>query len=264
MQFTDTHCHLNFTSFDDDRLQVIERARQAGVLHILNPGIDLESSLAAVQLSEQFRELYSAVGVHPNEGGAWTNNALKVLRELAVHPGVVAIGEIGLDYYRDRAPRKVQQAVFREQLELAGELGLPVVIHNRQAGEDLIRILEEWCQDLAKVRSGLAERPGVLHSFSEDLAFARKAIELKFRIGITGPVTFKNAASLHALVAGISLEWLLIETDAPFLTPHPHRGQRNEPVHVRLIADKIAAVREQAVEVVAAATSQNAARLFLW
>jgi TatD DNase family protein len=264
VQLSDTHCHLNFTAFDVDRPQVIERARKAGVTHILNPGVDLGSSRAAVSLTEEHAEIFAAVGVHPNDGAGWQAESLVELRALARHPKVVAIGEIGLDYYRDRTPQDVQKRIFRQQLELAGELGLPVIIHNRQAGEDILVILAEWRQSLSRAGSDLASRPGVLHSFSENLAFAERAAQLNFYIGITGPVTFKNAAELCTTVAGVSVEKLLIETDAPFLTPHPHRGERNEPAHVRFVADKIAEIHKKTPDFIAAATSQNAARLFNW
>jgi len=266
----DTHCHLDFNLFNEDREQVLERARQAGLLHILNPGIDLASSRLAQKLAETYDSVCAAVGVHPNDSLTWEEasptggGTLQALRELAARPKVVAIGEIGLDYYRERAPHAVQQAVFRRQLDLAAELALPVVVHNRQASADVLRILAEWQSGLAKSGSPLADRPGVLHSYAGDLVTARQAISLGFLIGITGPVTFKNALDLQKVVSALPLESLLIETDAPFLTPHPHRGQRNEPAYVRMVAEKIAFLHNRPVSVVAETTSANASRLFNW
>lgn len=264
MILADTHCHLNFTTFDEDRAAVLERARQAGLRKILNPGIDLTTSQAVVELAEAHAEVYAAVGVHPNEGANWDNATLSSVRSLATSQKVVAIGEIGLDYYRDRVSPQVQKRIFQMQLELAGELELPVVIHNRQAGKDVMNLLENWCLQLAHNSPGLAARPGVLHSFSEDFSLAQRAAELNFFIGITGPVTFKNAPVLEKVVAEMPPSVLLIETDAPFLTPHPHRGQRNEPAYVRFIAEKIAAIKSMTPDTIAAKTSENADRLFNW
>ena len=185
---------------------------------------------------------------------------------------VVAIGEIGLDYYWDSAPHDLQKNVLREQLDLAAELGLPVILHMREARDaphgncaaDLLQILEEWVAGLRSGKSPLAERPGVLHSFSGSLETARAAMQLGFYIGVTGPVTFENARSRQEIVAALPLERLLIETDAPFQAPHPYRGKRNEPAYVRLIADKIALLHSCSLEEVAAVTSENAGRLFAW
>jgi TatD DNase family protein len=261
---TDTHCHLDFQLFDEDREEVLARAVKAGINFILNPGIDLASSRAAVVLAEAYPQVYAAVGVHPNDSLTWDTGTLDELRELISHPKVVAVGEIGLDYYRDRAPRDLQQRVFRQQLTLAGESGLPVVIHNRSATSDILGMLSEWHAELQKAGSPLAERPGVLHSFAEDSEAARLALDLKFCIGITGPVTFRNAPKLRQTVASLPLDRVLIETDSPFLTPHPHRGERNEPAYVRFVAEKIAELHEQSPEAVAVVTGANADRLFRW
>jgi TatD DNase family protein len=266
---TDTHCHLNFNSYDGDRAEVIERARTAGVLRILNPGIDLDSSIAAVELAREFSEVYAAAGFHPNDTGRMSSRAMEELQELIVtekqkQGKIAAVGEIGLDYYRDRAPREVQKQCFRQQLALAQEMSLPVIIHNRQASEDILSILEEWQIELTKAASPLAERPGVLHSYAGDLETAQAAIRLNFYIGITGPVTFKNARDLQTVITALPLSRLLVETDGPFLTPHPHRGERNEPAHVRLIVEKIAALHNTTPTGVAEVTSANARNLFNW
>ena len=260
----DTHCHLDFNSFDADREQVVRRAGEAGILRIVNPGIDLQSSRAALALAGDYPAVYTAVGVHPNSAATWETDSLQALRELAGMEKVVAIGEIGLDYYRQHASRDVQRRVLLSQLDLAAECGLPVILHCREAFADLLAILAEWHATLAAAGSALIERPGVLHSFSGDEAEAAAALELGFMIGLTGPVTFSKAVSLQRLARSLPLEKLLVETDAPFLAPHPQRGRRNEPAYVRLIAGKIAQLREQPLEAVAQATSANAARLFNW
>jgi TatD DNase family protein len=262
--FVDTHCHLNFDSFENDRQEVLERARQAAVRRILNPGVDLASSRAAVELAQSNEQVYAAVGVHPNDALSWNEGTIDALEELAEHPKVVAIGEIGLDYYRERAPRDLQMEIFGQQLLLAERVGLPVVIHNREATADILGMLEEWQMGLMATSPMLADRPGVLHSYSDNEANAMQAIDLNFFIGITGPVTFHNAPELQHVVTALPIERLLTETDAPFLTPHPHRGKRNEPAYVRIITEKIAQLRELPVEIVAEITENNAGRLFNW
>jgi TatD DNase family protein len=272
MVLTDTHCHLDLHNFDEDRATVIERAEKAGLVRILIPALSVTSSLSTIKLTELHPMLYTAIGVQPNESLTWDNASVSALRELAVNPKVVAIGEIGLDYYWEAAPHDHQQRVFREQLDLAAELDLPVVIHLREKGdadhgpcaEDAMRILEEWAAGLGAHNEALRTNPGVLHSFSGSLDTAQWAISLNFCIGITGPVTFKNAGRKQEMVAQLPLERLLIETDAPYLTPHPHRGKRNEPAFVYEIADKIAQLQSQDLEEVATVTTSNAARLFSW
>lgn len=264
MHLTDTHCHLDFNSFADDRAEVLERARQAGVIRILNPGVDLESSANAVDLAESDECIFAAVGVHPNEAESWHNESLAALERLSRRPRVVAIGEIGLDYYRNRARRETQLAVLRQQLALAAERNLPVIIHNRNAEDDLVAILCEWQEALEKSDHPLAQRPGVLHSFSGRLRTAQMVIAHRFMIGVTGPVTFHNAAALREIIAQVPLGSILIETDAPFLTPHPKRGERNEPALVKLIAEKLAELFHLPLATVAEQTSSNAKRIFQW
>ena len=255
---------MDFNWFDEDREQVLKRSREAGLSRILNPGIDLPSSRAAIRLAEQNQDVFAAVGVHPNESTSWDAEMYTELRALAEHPKVVAIGEIGLDFYRDRAPRALQEKVFRAQLELAAEADLPVIIHNREATEDILKVLEDWLEGREAENLASGERPGVLHSYSGDTPTAEKAIAMGFLIGFTGPVTFRNAPDLQRVAAELPLESLLVETDAPFLAPHPKRGKRNEPANVRLIAEKLAELHGENLETVAQVTTANAQRLFLW
>lgn len=272
MNLTDTHCHLDLERFDADRDEVLDRAWTAGLTRILIPGLDLPSSLRAVKMAESHPNLFAAVGVHPNDSLKWTAGTGNELRVLAESPKVVAVGEIGLDYYWDDAPHDHQRAVLTEQLALAAELRLPVVLHLRETGDasegecarDLFEILGRWVKSLRVDHSPLAERPGVLHSFSGSKSTAEKAVDLNFYIGITGPVTYKNAQARREVVKTIPLERLLIETDAPFLAPVPQRGRRNEPGFVAHIADKIAEIHSRNPEEIAALTAMNAQRLFTW
>ena len=269
--FTDTHCHLNFNKFDPDRDEVLRRAEEAGVTRILIPGTSLTSSRSAVELAESQPGLYAAIGVHPTEVDTLQVDTLAGLRKLASESSrIVAVGEIGLDYYWDTSPHELQERLLTEQLDLAAELALPVVIHFREKGDapdgdcarNLLKLLGEWVAGLRSGKNPLAGRPGVLHSFSGSLETARAAIGLGFFLGVTGPVTYRM--DRQELIRQLPLENLLIETDAPFLAPHPQRGKRNEPAYVRLIADKIALLHSCSLEEVAAATSQNARRLFDW
>lgn len=208
--------------------------------------------------------MFAAVGIHPNSELTWNARIKNELKELASHPKVVAIGEIGLDYYRECSPRHLQKDIFRNQLDLAAEIGLPVVIHNRQATDDILTILHKWCKDLRLMNSPLLRRPGVLHSFSDDIVNAKNAFSINFMIGVTGPITFKNAHNLQKTISGITSDNILIETDSPFLTPHPHRGARNEPAYVRLVADKIAQLQGLSLISIARNTTNNSDRLFNW
>ena len=269
--FTDTHCHLDHGKFDPDRETAIARARDAGVGRILVPGLDLPSSAAAIKLAEAHPEIFAAVGFAPTDLAGYSPSRLEEIRAYAGHPKMVAIGEIGLDYYwvKDTQQRAFQRETLQEQLALATKMDKPVVIHMREqnnawggeASRDLLAILSDWQRGL---RGGLLQRPGVLHSFNGTLETARVAIGMNFLIGVTGPVTYKNANEKRAVIREIPLESLLIETDSPYLTPEPNRGRRNEPAFVRAIADKIADIKSMTLEEVASVTTANAARLFLW
>jgi TatD DNase family protein len=251
----DSHCHLNFKKFDEDRLDVIARAKAGGIIAFINPGTNLDDSRQVVALAEQIPEVYAAIGVHPNDAAEVDEAVLSRLRELAAHPKVVAIGEIGLDYYWDEAPRPVQQRVFEQQLDLAKSLNLPVIIHQRDSAANTMDVLRQW-------GSG-GKHPGlVLHSFSGDQAMADEAIDLGFYIGISGPVTFKNARDLPGIVASLPPERILVETDAPFLSPHPYRGKRNEPMRVKLVAEKVAELQHKSLAVMSQQLTKNTITLF--
>jgi len=271
VRLTDTHCHLNFDSYQADLEAVLDRSRGAGLERILVPGIDLGSSREILTLVEKDPLLYAAVGVHPNSGTTWNKETRPQLRELADHPRVVAIGEIGLDYYRDRTPRDQQQAILRQQLDLALGVKLPVILHvrnqsadDRSCIEDLLHILEDWQSGAKPPFQDRSCSPGVLHSFSGNVQESRKALELGYYLGVSGPVTYNNAQVLRAVVKAAPLNRLLIETDGPFLSPQEKRGKRNEPGNVCYIVDKISEIVGRPAELVAEQTTANAAALFLW
>lgn len=257
----DTHCHLDFHQFDADRDDVVRRAAEAGVAVIVNPATDLASSRRAIALAERYPGVYAQVGVHPNDSADFDATTLEELRRLAAHPKVVAIGEIGLDYYWERVPHGQQHAAFEAQLELAAELDLPVVIHCRDAHADLRDVLRKWVPGAQK-RRGSDAMLGVLHAYSGDLALAEEAFSWNMVLSLGGPVTFRNAKGLHGLVAALPLQRLMLETDAPYLAPHPYRGQRNEPAYLVLIAESMAALQRVSPAEVAKQTTALALRVF--
>jgi len=272
---TDTHCHLDLNKFDEDRDAVIQRALDTGVERILVPALELKSSQAVVQLASSHPNIFAAVGFHPTDLEEWNESSIENLHDLTKSGDkVIAIGEIGLDYYwvKETDKQVQQRDVLKQQLRLAQEVNLPAVIHMReendawfgQASIDLLEILSEWHKELQNQNHPLAEKPGVLHSFNGILETAQKAMEYNFYIGITGPVTYKNAEDKRNVVRQLPLSHLLIETDAPFLAPVPQRGKRNEPAYVAHIADKIAEIHMTTREQVAEITSANANRLFGW
>ena len=271
---TDTHCHLDLNKFEPDRESVIQRALEAQLERMLIPGLDLESSQAAIGLAGSHPAIYAAVGFHPTDLDKFSEKAFDEIQKLATHPRVVAVGEIGIDYYwvNERQERTFQTEILRRQLDFAASVNKPVIIHMReeedvwfgQASIDLIQILREWHKRLVADSHPLAEKPGVLHSFNGTLETAQNAMDLNFYIGVTGPVTYKNAEEKRQIIRQLPLERLLIETDSPFLTPVPHRGKRNEPAFVAYIADKIAEIHMTTREQVAKITTSSAARLFGW
>lgn len=255
----DTHCHLNFDSYDADRQAVISRAAEAGVTQMIIPAVDLDTSRAVVELAGQHPGVYAAVGIHPNDTAHFDETDLNTLAALANDPKVVAIGEIGLDYYWDKNPKAMQFRAFEAQLALAQRHRLPVIIHNRDASEDTIRILETWVSGLP---DDLKARPGVMHSFSGSQAIAERALAAGFYLGFTGPITYKKADETRAIAARVPLDRLLVETDGPFLTPVPYRGKRNEPAYIPYIVERLAALHLISADEMARLTTENAERLF--
>jgi len=255
MELIDTHCHLDWKTFDPDREAVIDRAVQAGVRRMITIGVDGLSSRRAIEIAEQHEAVYAAVGVHPNDCAGFDAAALQEIRSLAQHPKVVAIGEIGLDDYWHKVDRDTQARAFRAQLELAAEINKPVIIHSRDAALDVVNVLEDFTAHTARLS-------GTLHSYFDDLAIARRVFAIGLYIGVTGPITFKKSDREREIVRQVPLDRVLLETDAPFLTPVPHRGGRNEPAYVRHVAEVIASVRGQPVAEIAQQSTQNAERLF--
>lgn len=252
LQFIDTHAHLNLAQFDQDREMAVERATQAGVARIIEVGFDLASSRAAIALAETYPQLFAVVGVQPNHLHELSETWLSELRAMAAHPRVVAIGEIGLDFYWMKAPLELQEQAFRAQLALARELGLPVVIHSRDASSDTLRILDHAARG----------QPGVMHSFLGDWSFAHGCLDVGFMLSFSGPLTFSKSTALHEVARLTPADRLLTETDSPYLSPNPLRGQRNEPAHVMLITRQLAALRHQPLPDVAKQIWRNAERLF--
>lgn len=249
----DSHAHLDFKNFNRDRDAVIQRAVDYGLKLVVNVGFNMPSSREAVALAEKYPLVYAAVGVHPHDAANVPDNYLAEMQEMARHPKVVAFGEMGLDYYRDRSPRWQQWAVFSQQLRLAREVNLPVVIHSRDAHPETLALLEE---------EGLPAAGGVMHCFSGDLALAEKVIAMGLYVSIAGPVTYPRNHALKQVAASIPEEWLLVETDAPFLPPGPWRGKRNEPAYTTFIVEKIAELRGTTAEKIGQACLENARRLF--
>lgn len=261
MKLVDTHCHLNLKQFEDDLDAVIQRAREAGVIQIIIPAIDLETCESAIQLAKRYTGVFVAVGIHPNSTADFQSSQLDRLREWATtEPKVVAIGEIGLDYHWQLSPPEKQKEAFEGQLQLARELSLPVIIHNREASADTVSILSAWQSTTTSPHSH--GRVGVLHSFSASMAIADQVLELGFHLGFTGPITYKNADELRQVAVRVPHDRLLIETDAPYLAPQTRRGKRNESAYVVAVAERLAALHQLSLEKIASITTENACRLF--
>ncbi|MBB5149494.1 MULTISPECIES: TatD family hydrolase [Ureibacillus] len=251
--FIDTHVHLNADQFQEDLQEVIDRARAAKVEKMIVVGFDRITIERAIKLIEEYEFIYAVIGWHPVDAIDCTEKDLAWIEELTHHPKVVGIGETGLDYYWDKSPKEVQQELFRQQIRLAQKVNLPIIIHNRDATGDVVRILkEENAQTVG----------GIMHCFSGSVETALECIKMNFMISLGGPVTFKNARLPKMVAKEIALEHLLIETDAPYLAPHPYRGKRNEPSFVPLVAEEIARLKEMSVEEVAKATTENAIKIF--
>lgn len=251
--FIDSHAHLDDSKYDDDRFEMLTRARDNGVSHIINVGYDIPSSKRSVALAEKYEFIYAAVGIHPHDVVTEGEIGFQQLEILSSNPKVVAIGEIGLDYYRDLSPRDLQKDMFRKQIRLASRLKKPIIVHDRDAHGDVMNILKEENASLAG---------GVLHCFSGSLEMAKECLNMGFYISFAGPVTFNNARKLQEVAAQIPLDRLLIETDSPYLTPEPNRGKRNESAFVINVAQRIAELKNITVEEVALATTANSKNLF--
>lgn len=251
--FIDTHVHLNADQYEEDVDEVITRAVDAGVTKMIVVGFDRKTINKAMELTERYSFIYAVVGWHPVDAIDCTEEDLKWIEGLAEHPKVVGIGETGLDYHWDKSPKDIQQELFRKQIQLAKKVNLPIIIHNRDATADVVRILKE---EEAK------ETGGIMHCFGGSVETAKECIDMNFLISLGGPVTFKNAKTPKEVATEIPLSKLLIETDAPYLAPHPYRGKRNEPVYVTLVAEEIAKLKGLSIEEVALATTANAQSLF--
>jgi TatD DNase family protein len=249
----DSHVHLNARDFFEDRDETIKRALAAGVKYMVVVGFDRETIPLAIEIAEQHKTIYAAVGWHPVDAIDMTDRELEWIEELSAHPKVVAIGEMGLDYHWDKSPKDVQIEVFRKQIRLAKKLNMPIIIHNREATEDIIEVLKE--EDAASVG-------GIMHCYNDSADYVQTCLDMNFYISLGGPVTFKNATLPKEVAVQVPLDRLLIETDAPFLAPHPYRGKRNEPAYVKLVAKKIAELRGMTLEEISEATTRNAISLF--
>ncbi|MGM8215722.1 TatD family hydrolase [Bacillaceae bacterium W0354] len=249
----DTHVHLNADQFQEDRDEVIQKAVDAGVTNMVVVGFDRKTIPLALEIAEQYDFIYAAVGWHPVDAIDMKEEDLAWIEELSQHKKVVAIGEMGLDYHWDKSPKDVQKEVFRKQIQLAKKVDMPIIIHNREATEDIITILKE---------ENASEVGGIMHCFSDNVDYAKECIDLGFHISLGGPVTFKNATDPKVVAQEVPIERLLIETDCPFLAPHPNRGKRNEPAYVKLVAEKIAELRGMDLEALAEQTTKNAKKIF--
>ncbi|MEG7336877.1 YchF/TatD family DNA exonuclease [Bacillus subtilis] len=249
----DTHAHLNAEQYDTDLEEVIERAKAEQVNRIVVVGFDRPTITRAMEMIEAYDFIYAAIGWHPVDAIDMTEEDLAWIKELSVHEKVVAIGEMGLDYHWDKSPKEIQKEVFRKQIALAKEVNLPIIIHNRDATEDVVTILKE---------EGAEAVGGIMHCFTGSAEVARECMKMNFYLSFGGPVTFKNAKKPKEVVKEIPNDRLLIETDCPFLTPHPFRGKRNEPSYVKYVAEQIAELKGMTFEEVASITTENAKRLF--
>ncbi|RFB10965.1 TatD family deoxyribonuclease [Bacillus sp. HNG] len=249
----DTHAHLNAIQYQEDLEEVIERALSEGVERIVVVGFDRETITRAIELADQYEFIYATIGWHPVDAIDMTDEDLTWIEELSAHPKVVALGEMGLDYHWDKSPKDIQKEVFRKQIALAKKVRLPIIIHNREATADIIEILQE---------ENASEVGGIMHCFTGSIEVAKQCIDMNFYISFGGPVTFKNAKKPKEVAAEIPLDRLLIETDCPYLTPHPFRGKRNEPSYVKYVAEQIAELKGVSFEEIAQKTSDNAMRFF--
>lgn len=252
MKLFDTHAHLDDERFDEDREQIIEQIKQDGISLIVNPGADMKSSRAAIKLAEKYDFIYAAVGIHPHDVKDITEADLIELEQMAKHEKVVAIGEIGLDYYYDNSPRELQREYFIKQIELANKLSLPIIIHSRDASMETYEILKGHKKDIGCV----------LHCFSQSLEMAELYLKIGCHLSFAGPLTFKKSSKLKEVARNIPLDKIFIETDSPYLTPEPYRGRRNDPSKVRYVAEELSKLRAISVDKIAEITMNNAIEFF--
>ncbi len=259
MFFIDTHCHLNYEAYQQDLDSVLQRAIEEGVYRIVVPGLDLKSSREAIQLADKYDAVYAAVGIYPGEVDGFSEEQISEFYAMTSNPKVAAIGEIGLDYYHRADNKEKQLKVLESMLEIAAKTHLPVILHSRSSLEDLIPIMMRWKQNQPP-----NQRSGIFHAFEGNFDQAVQVTGMGFLLGIGGPVTYKNAHAKHELLSKINLSHVVIETDGPFLSPQKHRGSRNEPGYIPLIAEKIAELQNCTIEKVARITTDNAINLFNW
>lgn len=249
----DTHVHLNADQYDEDLQEVINRALEEGIDRMFVVGFDTNTIERTMKLIDQYDFIYGIIGWHPVDAIDCTEERLQWIEELSKHPKIIGIGEMGLDYHWDKSPKDIQKEVFRKQIALAKRVQLPIIIHNREATQDCVDILKE---------ENASEVGGIMHSFSGSNEIADEILKMNFYISLGGPVTFKNAKQPKEVAQHVPLDRLLVETDAPYLSPHPYRGKRNEPARVKLVAEQIAELRGISYEEVCKATTENAERLF--
>ncbi len=249
----DTHAHYDDEKFALDRYDVIEKAYRSGVSYIINAATDIKSCEESLAFARKYEYVYVAVGIHPHEVGKVDENTLSIIAQLAKEDKVVAIGEIGLDYYYDTAPREIQKHWFAQQINLARDLKLPIIVHDRDAHQDSMNIIKD---------NKANEVGGVFHCYSGSVEMAKELLNYNFYISVGGALTFKNAKKLVEVVRWIPMDRLLIETDCPYLTPEPHRGKRNDSSYVRFVAEKVAQIKQLSFEEVAEVTLGNAKKLF--
>jgi TatD DNase family protein len=259
----DTHCHLNFDSFKGDLDDVLSRARSVGVERIVVPAIDLKTSIEVIEFSQRIPEVFAAIGIHPNEAANFSLKDIDKLHDLSQNEKIVAIGEIGLDKYHQDVPLKQQILAFEAQLELANVLKLPVLVHNREADMEIGNILSKRINHSIDIEKS-GRNAGIMHAFSSSEDFAAFVIDLGFAIGAAGPITFKNAEERRKPFSVNNKDYTVLETDAPFLSPQPHRGKRNEPAFTILIAKELARIWDLSLSDVLEITTKNAARIFQW
>lgn len=252
-KFIDSHAHLDDKAFDEDREELIDTLKENDIEVVLDPGSDLDSSKAAVELADKYPFIYAAVGCHPHDSKFMNVDTMDIFRELAKNKKVIGIGEIGLDYFYDNSDRETQKIWFREQIRLAKELDMPYIVHDREAHEDVFKIMKEEKYDGTR---------GILHCYSSSLEMAREFMKLGFFISLGGPVTFKKSKTPKLVAREVPLDRILIETDSPYLTPEPFRGKRNEPKYVKYVAEEIARIKEIPVDAVAKKTAENFRKLF--